>query len=24
MYDDQPTYFRGLVDFIVDVEQASR
>lgn len=24
MYDDQPTYFRGLIDFIVDVDQASR
>jgi proline iminopeptidase len=24
MYDDQATYFRGLIDFIVDVDQASR
>jgi proline iminopeptidase len=24
MYDDQTTYFRGLIDFIVDVDQASR
>ena len=24
MYDDQATYYRGLIDFIVDVDQASR
>jgi hypothetical protein len=23
MYDDQTTYFRGLIDFIVDIDQWS-